>query len=532
MIPDLPDRLDGASLTSKGHAAAVTPHLLATQTAIDVLAQGGNAADAAIAANATLGVVAPETCGIGGDLFALVHTPDHITPDALNSSGRAGRGAVATTLRNSGHSSIPIDSPFAVTVPGCVDGWEALADRHGSLPLGTVLEPALTHATEGFAVTPELAGSLQRFEKALAPQNASHGLYPHGGAPRFGDMVSRPDLAATLAAIGESGRSAFYEGRVAEDIVAATQGVLHADDLAKIQARWIKPISLDIMGWTGWTIPPNSQGYLTLAAAWLFEQLDPPHDPEDPAFTHAAIEAFRAVAWERDDYVADSRFAPVPARELVAPERLAQRLDHISMERRTEWPAATPAPGGTGYLCVRDAQGMGVSLIQSNFHGIGSRIGAGNSGFFLHDRGSGFSLEPGHPNELAPGKQPLHTLSPSLWTKDGTLTMLLGTRGGDFQPQTLLQMLTYMRWAERDPAAAQLLPRWTTQEWREPGATITYEPHLGESIVADLGRLGHTTEAAPDWMAAWGPVSVISGEGETVVGAADPRAAVTAADGI
>jgi gamma-glutamyltranspeptidase/glutathione hydrolase len=531
VTPDLPDRLDGASLVSKGRAAAVTPHVLASQAAIDIMAQGGNAADAVIAANATLGVVAPETCGIGGDLFALIHGPDHTTPDTLNSSGRAGSGAIATTLRNGGHKFIPIDSPFAVTVPGCVDGWEAIADRHGTLPLATVLQPAISYATDGFAATPELSGSLVRFQDVLAVQEASLGLYPDGSAPQSGDRVARPALATTLAAIAESGRSAFYAGQVGEDIVAATQGVLHADDLAKIQARWIKPISLDVMGLTGWTIPPNSQGYLTLAAAWLFEQLDPPQDPEDPGFTHAAIEAFRAVAWERDDYVADARLAPMPAADLVSPERLARRLDRISMDHRTDWPAAAPAPRGTAYLCVRDAQGMGVSLIQSNFHGIGSRIGVGKSGFFLHDRGSGFTLEPGHPNELAPGKQPLHTLSPSLWTDNGNLAMLLGTRGGDFQPQTLLQMLTYMRWADRDPAAAQLLPRWTTQEWRKSGATITYEPHLGQSVAADLSRRGHATTAAPGWMSGWGPVSVISGGGDSVVGSADPRGAATTAIG-
>jgi gamma-glutamyltranspeptidase/glutathione hydrolase len=174
---------------------------------------------------------------------------------------------------------------------------------------------------------------------------------------------------------------------------------------------------------------------------------------------------------------------------------------------------------------------MGVSLIQSNFHGIGSRIGAGRFGFFLHDRGSDFTLQPGHPNELAPGKQPLHTLSPSLWTDGDRLTMLLGTRGGDFQPQTLLQMLTYLRWANADPAAAQLLPRWTTQEWRKPGTLIGYEPHLGESVATSLQARGHATLATPGWMSGWGPVSVIADNTGDVVGAADPRVVSTAAIG-
>lgn len=531
MTASLPDRLPGAPLISKGQAAAVTPHVLASQAAIDILARGGNAADAAIAANATLGVVAPDTCGIGGDLFALIHRPGAADPEALNSSGRAGAGATATALRDRGHKSIPIDSPFAVTVPGCVDGWEAISDRHGTLPLSTVLARAIEHATNGFAATPELSSSLQRFEDTLAPQVSSTGLYPDGCSPQPGETVHRPHLAETLSEIGRSGRSAFYSGPVADDIVTATEGVLRSDDLARIQARWIRPISLDILGWTGWTLPPNSQGYLTLAAAWLFEQLDPPHDPDHPMFTHAAIEAFRAVAWERDRYVADSRFAPLPADELLRPSRLEERLGQISIERRTEWPTPSPAPGGTAYLCVRDRHGMGVSLIQSNFHGIGSRLGAGRAGFFLQDRGSGFTLEPGHPNELAPGKQPLHTLAPSLWTKDNSLAMLLGTRGGDFQPQTLLQVLAYMRWGRMDAAAAQLRPRWTTQERQESRSTVTYEPHLGESVAGDLNDRGHATTPTPGWMSGWGPVAVITGDRDEVLGAADPRVASTAAIG-
>lgn len=532
MTPDAPERIDGASLVSRGRAAAVTPHVLASQAAIDILAQGGNAADAAIAASATLGVVAPETSGIGGDLFALIHRPGADRPEALNSSGRAGSGTSAAGLRDSGHKSIPITSPHAVTVPGCVDGWEAIADRHGTLPLAKLLEQAVAHASDGFAASPELSGSLARFDGTLRPQEAATGLYPDGSPPQPGQGVRRPALAETLAAIGQSGRSAFYSGQVADDIVSATEGVLQSDDLARIQARWIKPISAEFAGWTGWTIPPNSQGYLTLAAAWLFEQLDPPRDADDPRFTHAAIEAFRAVAWERDDYVADARFTPLPAAELLAPDRLAERLGRISMNRRTEWPVPTPAPGGTAYLCVRDSAGMGVSLIQSNFHGIGSRIGAGRSGFFLHDRGSSFNLEPGHPNELTSGKQPLHTLAPTLWTSGNNLAMLLGTRGGDFQPQTLLQMLTYMRWGNIDAVSAQLRPRWTTQEWRETSTTITYEPHLSEPIAAGLNERGHATAPAAGWMSGWGPVSVITGSGDSVLGAADPRGATTAAIGI
>jgi len=522
-----PQRLDGAELTATGEGLAVTPHYLASQAAVRVLDQGGNAVDAAIAANATLGVVAPETCGIGGDLFALIHAPGEDTPATLNASGRAGRGAYAHLLRDRGADHIAIDSPFSVTVPGCVDGWLALNERFGTMPLAIALAPAVGHARNGFAATPELSGALNRFSNALSEQAASIGLFPGGAPPRPGDGVTRPTLAETLAAIGEGGRHAFYDGPVGAAITNATQGVLQQEDLDRDQAEWIEPISVETMGLRGWTIPPNSQGYLTLAAAWIFEHLDPPHDPEDPLFTHAAIEAYRSVAWERDDLVADAESAPAVG--LLNPRRLDQILDRISMRVRTPWPAPQRAHGGTAYLCVRDANGMGVSLIQSNYHGIGSRIGAGDAGFFLHDRGSNFTLEPGHPNELAPGKRPLHTLSPTLWTNSDGLAMLLGTRGGDFQPQTLLQALTYMRWAGMDPGAAQRMPRWTTAEWREPGRTVAVEPHLAPAVADELRERGHDVESADGWMGGWGPVSVIVTDEQPPVGAADPRVASTAA---
>ncbi|MDJ0953808.1 MAG: gamma-glutamyltransferase family protein [Acidimicrobiia bacterium] len=524
-----PDHHDPAALTAQGAGVAVTPHRLATEAATDIMRQGGNAVDAAIGANAVLGVVAPEACGIGGDLFALIHNPGDAGPAALNSSGRAGQGAKAALVRDLGHEQISIDSPFAVTVPGCVDGWIAMSQRFGTMPLATVLAYAIHHAADGFPASAELAATLQRLREVLAPQDAASGLYSHGEAPSAGERLRRPELAATLRAIGRDGREAFYDGPVADAIVTATGGVLRHEDLDQQQAHWINPISMSVMGWTGWTIPPNSQSYLTLAAAWIFEQLDPPRDPEDPKFTHAAIEAYRAVAWERNDLVADPDFAPLPAAQFLDPARLQERVDEISMQRRTAWPAQHRASGGTAYLTVHDGDGMGISLIQSNYHGIGSRIGVNRAGFFLHDRGSDFTLQPGHPNELAPGKRPLHTLSPTLWTEEGRLRMLLGTRGGDFQPQTLLQTLTYLRWAGRHEAAAQLSPRWTTEEWRAGDPTVVVEPHLGDAVTAGIADLGHRVRATEGWMGGWGPVSMITTRDGIAVGAADPRVATSAA---
>ena len=526
MTIDLPSRVGGAQLTSSGPDAVVTPHYLATRAGTTVLNNGGNAVDAAIAANAALGVVAPETCGIGGDLFALVHLRHANEPAALNATGRAGSGAEADAVRAEGLRAIPVHSPWAVTVPGCVDGWFALHDRYGSLPFTDVLAPAIGLGRDGFAVSPELARSLARLADVLGPQASGRSLYPDGLAPAPGDVLRRNDLADTLQRITREGREAFYSGAVAAALVAATGGIVTEEDLAANRAEWTEALALEIMGHTGWTIPPNSQGYLTLAACWIFEQLDPPRDPADPRFTHAAIEAYRSVAWERDRLVADPDHCELAPERLLEQGRLAQNLERIDMNRRTDWPAPRPAPGGTAYLCVWDTSGMGVSLIQSNYHGIGSGIGVGTAGFFLHDRGSGFTLAPGHPNELAPGKRPLHTLSPSLWTQDGDLSMLLGTRGGDYQPQTLLQMTAYLLWANATPEEAQLLPRWVTGVNADDATNVSHEPLFGDAHRAELVRRGHRMEATTGWLSGWGPVS-LAAAAAGVAGAADPRVATT-----
>lgn len=527
MTIDAPSRIVGTRLVSAGPDAVVTPHFLATRAGTAVLRKGGNAADAAITANAVLGVVAPETCGIGGDLFALVHSPNMNEPAALNASGRAGSGATADLVRAEGLRSIPIRSRWAVTVPGCVDGWVALHKRYGALPFGELLQPAIGLARRGFEVSPDLARSLVRHKKALSPQLSGLNLYPNGVVPAPFDVLTRHDLAVTLERIAAEGREAFYGGTVAAEVAAATGGIVTGDDLAANQADWVNPLSLEVMGHRGWTIPPNSQGYLTLAASWIFEQLDPPRDPADPLFTHAAIEAYRSVAWERDWLAVDPDHCELPADRLLEPRRLAERLERIDMCRRTLWPASRRAPGGTAYLCVCDSTGMGVSLIQSNYHGIGSGIGVGTAGFFLHDRGSGFTLDSGHPNELAPGKRPLHTLSPSLWTKDNALSMLLGTRGGDYQPQTLLQMVAYLLWANVEAAEAQRLPRWAIGLDDVNGVTVNHEPLYADAHCLDLVRRGHSLEATAGWMGRWGPVSLTVATAGDVTGAADPRVATT-----
>ena len=519
-----------SAVTTHG-AVAVTPHHLATSAALEIMASGGNAVDAAIAANAVQGMVDPTTCGPGGDLFALVHRPDHPAPEALNASGRAGSSLDATRLRAAGHDRLPPRSSAAVTAPGCVDGWLALAGRHGTLPLEALLGPAICLGEEGFPVSADLAAALTRLHDALRAQPSAAELYPEGRPPRPGEVLRRPLLAATLRAVAAEGRRALYGGPVGAAITTATEGMLTAPDLAREHAEWVEPIGIEVFSHRLWTVPPNSQGYLTGAAAWLLEHLAPPRDPDAAAFHHAVIECYRAVAAEADHLVADPAHLPLPAGRLLDPERLRPLLATLRPDRVVLRPAARPAPGGTAYLAVLDAAGMGVSLIQSNFMGIGSGLCAGATGVWLHNRGAGFSLEPGHPNEAAPGKRPRHTLSPTVWTREGRLALLLGTRGGHQQPQYLLQMAALIFLAGLEPAAAQAQPRWhMEQPAPDGGSVLAVEARMAGDLVAGLAALGHTVTPGPALAVGWGPVSVIATAPDgTRTGAADPRVATARA---
>lgn len=497
---------------------------------MQVMAGGGNAVDAAVAANAVIGVVLPDTCGPGGDLFAIVHEPGTATPAALNASGRAGSGASASRLREGGLTEMPPRSPWTVTVPGCVDGWEALLSRFGTRSLGDLLDPAIALAAEGFAVAAELSASLASTESLISAEPSADSLYPDGRVPAPGEVIVRRDLAATLEAVARDGRDAFYAGPVGEGITAATRGAIVAADLATSQADWVEPLGLDVLGLRGWTIPPNSQGYLTLAAAWIAEHVTGSVDPGDPAYHHALIEAYRAVAWQRDDLVADPQTAPLEPGALVAPARLDDLASHVRPDGPAAWPPTRSVPGGTTYLCTRDSSGRGVSLIQSNFHGIGSGLTAGATGVFLHNRGAGFNLRPGHPNELAPGRRPLHTLSPSLWTHEGELRLILGTRGGHHQPQILVQVAAHHLLAGRSLVAAMTHPRWTVEHWGSGEAhRVVAEPAMNERVVSGLRERGHRVEAAEGWQPGWGPVAAIAVGAGAIEAVADPRVSTATA---
>lgn len=509
--------------------AVVTPHHLSARAARQILEAGGNAVDAAVAAVAAQGVVAPETSGVGGDLFALIHQVGWDRPRALNSSGRSGSNADPSNLRNAGHSEIPKDHPLGVTIPGCVDGLATLSTELGSFSLGESLQPAIALAVDGFEVSTEQAAAFSRAASIYLGNPAVVDFFPNGAPVTKGERLMRSDLGRTLRSIAEDGRDGFYLGLPGEDIVDTVGGLITKDDLGKSNAEWIDPIGADVAGLKAWTIPPNSQGYLGPGTLAVFEMLDPPDDPEDPLWWHLLIEAYRCLAWERDDIVADPDHAPLPNHLMLDRDRLVRAAATVSRDSTGLWPVLGPI-SGTAYLCVADADGMSVSIIQSNYRGTGSPFGAARSGFLLQDRGLGFTLTPGHPNELRPGKRPLHTLAPTLWTDRDQPRWLLGTRGGAVQPQLLAQVAGRAILGSSPLEQAQTSSRWAISQFgpSEP-SRVAVEPGVSKPILEGLRARGHLVEQLAEPQPGWGPVSIIELDNGERRAAADPRVDTTTA---
>jgi gamma-glutamyltranspeptidase/glutathione hydrolase len=491
---------------------------LASGAGVAMLRAGGSAADAAIAANAVLTVTAQHVCGLGGDLFALVYRPGDDEPGCLNASGRAGSGADPERLRAEDHATMPLrDDVRATTVPGCVDGWIALHERYGRLKLEDVLQPARGYAEEGFAATPMLAESAKHLEGVAHADD-----YTGSGELRRGGFVRRPGVARALAAIAADGRRGFYQGEFGERLLEVGNGEFTVDDMARSQADWVEPISIAVWGRRVWSTPPNSQGYITLAAAWIAQGLDLP-DPSDGVWAHLLVEASRQAAFDRDDVLHED----ASPEELLARERLESRRATIDPDRASTL-APVAAAGDTIYLCAVDGDGMGVSLIQSNYTGWGSMVVLPELRIFLQNRGAGFSLKPGHPAEYGPGRRPPHTLAPALVTNaDGTLAAVLGTMGGDAQPQILLQLLTRLLSAGEPPGDAIAAPRFILG--KDGGVLV--EGHAPQGWFERLAARGHTVERGEEWSHEFGHAHVIASHEGILGGAADPRSLSGAAAG-
>ncbi len=522
-------------MTSVPHSSIrATRHLVASADQLASRAgdlmfeRGGNAVDAAIAANAAIAVTGPHLCGMGGDLFALVHADRGV--HGLNSSGRAGTGADPDALRSEGHVVMPFHHDIrSVTVPGCVDGWLALHARFGSLPLGDLLAPAIDLAEHGFAASPLLVGSVRRLDARGA--RALHELADQ--AVRPGSPVRRPGVARALRAVVESGRDGFYGGEFGAGLLEIGQGYFGTADLTAASADWVEPLAASAFGVDLHTIGPNSQGYLTLGGALLADPLDLPDDPDDPRWAHLLIECAKLAGHDRPNVLHEHANGDALLRAIT------ERRGRLDTERASDYRVAATA-GDTTYLCTAQVGGMAVSLIQSNASGFGSWLAEPNTGINLHNRGLGFDLRPGHPAEFGPGRRPPHTLSPALATRGDQLVSVFGTMGGDAQPQILLQLAARLFLQGASPAAAVHAPRWTLagaatgfDTWSAPdGPVVQLEGHAPAAWTTGLRDRGHTVARLPEFDSGFGHAhAIVLDDRGVLAGAADLRARVASVAG-
>jgi gamma-glutamyltranspeptidase / glutathione hydrolase len=510
------------------HGAVCANDHLAATAGMAMFHAGGNAADAAVAAGAVMAVVSPHSNGLGGDLFAVVHAPGG-APVALNASGRAGTGAaaVADALRAEGHTVVPDSGDIrTATVPGCADGWVALHTRFGRLPLADVLAPAIDCAAEGFPASRELA--------ALAPFIAGTAAGPDFTGCEAGSVVRTPGAAHLLRTLADEGRDA-YHAVLAADLVAAADGLFAIDDVLADHADWIPALGVRAFGHDLWSVPPNSQGYVALSAAWIADGLDIPEDDDDPRWAHLLIEAMRQAAHDRLDALHEH----ADGEALVAPERLGPRRDAIDEASAAPLAPAPPMAGATTYLCAVDRD-LAVSLIQSLASVWGSGVALPEHRVFMQSRALGFSLDPAHPAAYTPGRRPPHTLTPAMVTRlDGSLAAVLGLRGADAQPQVVLQLAARLLRSGQSPSHALRAPRWAVvseadagfDTWRAPNeARVKLEFHAPDTWRIGLASRGHhVVEARGGVFDAIGNAHVIWRESDVLGAACEPRASNAAA---
>lgn len=449
------DRITGPSFATRSeviapHAMAATSQPLATQVALDVMKRGGSAVDAAIAANAALGLMEPTGNGIGGDLFAIVWDPGTKKLYGYNGSGRSPKSLTLAEFQRRGLKEIPPIGPLPVSVPGAVDGWFALHERFGRRPMAENLAPAIRYAREGHPVAETIAYYWDRSVPRLSQYPGFKEQFTiDGRAPRKGELWKNPNLANTLQKIAEGGRDAFYKGDIARTIDAyfkANGGFLSYEDMASHHGEWVEPVSTNYRGYDVWELPPNSQGIAALQMLNVLEGYDFSKIAfGSPEHVHLFVEAKKLAFADRARFYADPSFQPAPVKKLVSKEYAAQRRQLISMDKALkEVQPGTPKQleeGDTIYMTVADADGMMVSLIQSNYRGMGSGMAPPGLGFILQDRGEMFVLQDGHPNGYAPGKRPFQTIIPAFVTKDGKPWLSFGVMGGAMQPQGHVQIV-------------------------------------------------------------------------------------------
>jgi gamma-glutamyltranspeptidase / glutathione hydrolase len=491
---------------------------LAAQAGMAMFERGGNAVDAAIAAAACLTVVEPTNNGIGGDAFAIVD--DRGSLAALNASGRSPRRLDEERLASA--EQMPIHGWDAVTVPGAVSAWVALADRFGRLGLDTLLEPAIRYARDGWPVGPVTARGWQRAAEVLGGFTTfAEAFLPEGRAPAPGERFALPAQAETLRRIADTGGADFYHGRIAEQIAAharATGGTLDGEDLAAHAAEWVDCCSTGFAGATLHELPPNGQGCAALIALGVLRHTDmEDHDPGSPEAMHLQIEAMKLALADAHAEIADPQAMRCSTTDLLDDRRLADLAGRIDPERAGDFGHGAPPPGGTVHLATADREGMAVSFIQSNYMGFGSGIVVPGTGISLQNRGAGFSTQSGHPNRVAPGKRPFHTIIPAFlrWPDGGDLAF--GLMGGSMQAQGHVHLVVRIVLAGENPQAAVDAPRWRV----EAGRRVALESGHSLALRNDLAARGHDLVDRPPER--FGGAQLVQRRGDAWLGASDPR---------
>ncbi len=508
------DRITGHQFASRSeviaqNGMAATSHPLATQIATDILKQGGSAVDAAIAANAALGLMEPTGCGIGGDLFAIIWDPESQRLHGLNASGRSPKSLEISYFHDNGYEMIPQRGALPVSVPGTVDGWFEMHQRFGKLDMEAILQPSIDYGRNGFPVTDLIAYYLQRSAPILSHYpNFTETYMPEGRMPEKGEVFRNPYLANTYETIARYGRDVFYRGEIARTIgeyMRENGGFLSYEDMAAHSSTWVDPVSANYRGFDVWQLPPNGQGIAVLQILNILEGFDiASMGLYSPEYVHLFIEAKKLAFEDRARYYADMDFSPVPVEKLISKDYAAERRQLISMDRaaRVYEPGIPEAPN-TIYLTVADKDGMMVSLIQSNYRGMGSGMTPPGLGFVLQNRAEGFTLEPGQFNTYAPGKRPFHTIIPGFITKDGEPYMSFGVMGGGMQPQGHAQIVVNMIDFGMNLQEAGDAPRIHHRGSSEPtgermtdGGIVNLESGFPYETVRALLEKGHTIQWA------------------------------------
>jgi gamma-glutamyltranspeptidase/glutathione hydrolase len=500
----------GRSVTMAPHGMVATSHPLAVEIGLDVLKKGGNAIDAAIATDAAMGLMEPMSCGIGGDLYAMVWDAKSQKLYGLNASGRAPYQANLEVFTAKGLKEIPLFGPLPWSVPGCVDGWEQLRTRFGTLSLSELLEPSIHYAEDGFPVTEVIAGYWQRAEERLRKYPDAVTTYlPNGRAPRTGEVFRNPYLARSYREIAQHGRDGFYRGALARAIVEFSEkngGLFTLRDLEDHESTWVEPVSTNYRGYDVWELPPPGQGIAVLQMLNILEGYDlSKMRPPSADFWHLFLEAKKLAYADRAKYYADPSFARAPVEQLISKSYAQERRKLIHMDRAlTNIEPGDPKAGrgDTIYLCVVDKDRNCVSLIQSNYYGFGSGMVPGKLGFALQNRGNLFALDANHANRLEPHKRPFHTIIPSFVTREGKPWLVYGVMGGDMQPQGHVEVLCNLIDFGMNIQEAGEAPRLehvgsatpTGQPGKANGGTVLAETGIGQPIIDDLVKRGHQVE--------------------------------------